>query len=465
MKSLSFNFSRIAAAVAVSLTFGLGVSSVAHAENHALIMWIGDYVSPGVPALQGIDTDARLAREIAAHLGVPERNIREVSNSALTHAVIGREFSNIANKINLGDNVFVYFSGHGHQIPNQNGSGCTEGIVPIDFSVKDPRYLFKDEEMKAVLEKLSSKAGQVVMLNDSCYSGGAATKDFSSSETLAPKTVESFDIDKGLAYKCGEAVNKGLRGHFSEAGQRGNNMLYVAASAANEVAFPTAKGSVATLAWAKCLNNPSTDTNSSGSVDGNELAVCANALIRSRSIRQTVSIEGNKGLPLKFSALSAAAAPVSVRNALEDVRAASSPSVKVSLTASTQRLRINQDRLDFTVTTGEAGYLYLLHVGSDGKTYDLLLPNKIDGENYLQPGTHRFPRASWQMQAAGPVGTSHIMAVLSQKPRDFSGFMRYKGAIADAPVNKAMARNIVVSSTGSDGGRYGASNVLSLQEY
>lgn len=443
------------------LALGLSAASLAHAENHALIMWIGDYGSPGRNDLPGIDEDARLAKGIAVRLGVPVGNIREVSNAALTHLAIGQELARLNSRVREGDNVFVYFSGHGQQISKIDGSGCTEGLVP-----RDTGNLFRDEDLSAALKKLSSKAGQVVMLNDSCYSGGAATKSLGTAEEFRPKVFEPPEENKAIAYQCGAAVNKGLSGVFSGSSARGENMLYVAASAFNEVAYPSNRGSIATLAWSQCLSDSATDTNRSGSIDGVELATCANGVIQRIGRKpQTVSLVGNRGLPLVFSTQSGSANSISVRSAFEDVRGAASPGIKLSLSANAQRLRIGKDFLDFTVTTSEAGYLYLLHAGSDGKTYDLLLPNQIDRENYVQAGTHRFPRASWQMQAGGPAGTSHIMAVLSKTQRKFDGFMQYKGPIADAPVDESMARNIVISSTGSGGGKYGASNILSLQEY
>lgn len=460
MKQPSSLLARAAAVASVILAVAAAPS--VHAENHALIMWIGDYGVSKID-LPGIDRDAANARLIAQRLGVPVSNIQELSNSALTHQAIDQELQRMAGRIKSGDNVFVYFSGHGHQVA-RSGGGCTEGLVPRDY-----RNLFPDEKLSSVLAGLSAKAGQVIMFNDSCFSGGAATKSVGQmSGDLVPKFLPEDGTDKSApGYTCGDAVNKSTRNIFVTAASQGNNMLYVAASADNEVAAATPRGSLATLAWTQCLQDNSADTNRSGGIDGEELRACAQAVVRQLRGNQTITLTGNQRLPVAFAASAAAPSPVPIAafRALEDVRASASPGIKVALGANTQRLRISKDFLDFTVTTSEAGYLYLLHVGSDGKTYNLLLPNQHDGNNYLQPGTHRFPRPNWQMQAGGPAGTSHIMAVLSKTPRQFGRFMQSKGPIADAPVDESMARNIVISSAGSGGGKYGASNILSLQEY
>ena len=454
------------ASVSACLSLGLGAASLAHAENHALIMWIGDYGAPKLN-LPGIDKDATNARLIAQRLGVPSANVQELSNAALTYQSIDQELQRMAARIKSGDNVFVYFSGHGHQVA-RSGGGCIEGLVP-----RDVRNLYPDEKLSAALASLSSKAGQVVMFNDSCFSGGAASKSLGQmADDLVPKFLPEDGAGKaGPGYVCGDAVNKSTRNIFVSAASRGNNMLYVAASADNEVAAATPRGSLATLAWVQCLQDNAADTNRSGGIDGEELRACAQAVVRQARGNQTISLTGNQRLPLTFAATSSASsspsttAPVSALRALEDVRASASPGVKVALSANTPRLRIGKDFLDFSVTTNEAGYLYLLHVGSDGKTYNLLLPNQIDSVNYVQAGTHRFPRPTWQMQAAGPAGTSHIMAVLSKTQKKFDGFMKNKGPIADANVDASMARNIVLSSSSANGGKFGASNILSLQEY
>ena len=84
----------------------------------------------------------------------------------------------------------------------------------------------------------------------------------------------------------------------------------------------------------------------------------------------------------------------------------------VQLVTARNSLRIGKDFLDFSVTTAQQGFLYLLQVGSDGKTFNLLFPNKIDSNNALAAGTHRFPRDSWRLRAGGPAGKSHIIAFI-----------------------------------------------------
>ncbi|MCU0941789.1 MAG: caspase family protein, partial [Hydrogenophaga sp.] len=141
--------------------------SQAHAaKSHALILWIGDYGRADLN-LPGIDTDARLARQMAMKMGVKADDIREVSNRGLNVDGFVRAFSDLEGRVGQGDQVFIYFSGHGYQ--EGAGSQCRESLVGYGPS------FFSDEQMKSTLERLGQKARQVIMMNDSCFSGGAAS--------------------------------------------------------------------------------------------------------------------------------------------------------------------------------------------------------------------------------------------------------------------------------------------------
>lgn len=72
--------------------------------------------------------------------------------------------------------------------------------------------------------------------------------------------------------------------------------------------------------------------------------------------------------------------------------------------------------LTVEVGTGQAGYLYLYQVSTDGRILDIVFPNAVDGANYVQPGITALPRASWQLKAKGPAGLGYIVAVLTQQP-------------------------------------------------
>ena len=139
----------------------------------------------------------------------------------------------------------------------------------------------------------------------------------------------------------------------------------------------------------------------------------------------------------------------------------------VQLVTARNSLRIGKDFLDFSVTTAQQGFLYLLQVGSDGKTFNLLFPNKIDSNNALAAGTHRFPRDSWRLRAGGPAGKSHIIAIISPVKKDLSRDMDGSSVFPSSSANQRATRTLVVEATGSGeggSGRYGASDVITINE-
>jgi hypothetical protein len=130
-------------------------------------------------------------------------------------------------------------------------------------------------------------------------------------------------------------------------------------------------------------------------------------------------------------------------------------------------MRIGQDMLDFSVVTNREGYLYILQVGSDGKTFNLLFPNKLDANNQIAAGTHRFPRPSWRVRSGGPAGTSYLLAIVSPDKKELGREMDASQVFASAAANASTTRTLIVEATAAGGGssgRYGASAVVAIRE-
>jgi hypothetical protein len=517
----------MARAAAAACLAGLAAwATPALAENHALILWIGDYGDPRAD-LPGIDLDAGFAKKIAKLMGVPERNVLEVSNANLTPRNVGAALAAMHDRIKEGDKLFVYYSGHGTQMAARGGSGarCSEAMYVRGG-------VFMDADLQAALTKLGQKASQVVMMNDSCFSGGAATRSLTApaeGDTKAKFLPPDFKANTAVTsgYNCGDAVNtRGMTRSLGtlEKDQRGPQVLYIAASTDTQVSFASKKGSFATLTWAQCLADASSDTNRSGTINGEELQACAQGWLNKLGVKQTIMLQGNTKLPLTFtsnatggsalaapapaptpaptpapapaptpapapapapvvaapapapapvaaptpapSAQATASGAVSAASALEDIAAMGDRSYQVRITTAKDSLRIGQDLLDFSVTTNREGYLYILQVGSDGKTFNLLFPNKLDGNNQVSAGTHRFPRPNWRVRSAGPAGTSYLLAIVSPDKKDLGREME-AGTFASAPANTASTRTLVVEATGASGGsngRFGASAVVAIRE-
>lgn len=452
----------------------------ARAENHALILWIGQY-SDSNANLPGIDLDAKRARQIAIAMGIPAANIVEKRNEQLTLKGMSDSIAALTERIRPGDKVIVYYSGHGYQRNNAvaGAQKCSEGLVTQDMQG------YVDSQLESDLARLGAKASQVVMLNDSCFSGGAATKRLPEigRRLVAKSWAGLFGLRAtpaqsaptaapASALGCGTAVNKNVLAKTFEVVQRqGANVLYVAAARDNEVSYASPEGSIATEAWAVCLADPASDIDRSGSVSGEELRVCAQRHIESnvQQVTQHISLSGSPALSVSFAAADTrpAAAALSAPNVLRDISAGSDRSYVVKLLPAKNTVRIGQDFLEFSVETNRDGYLYVFQVGSDGKTFNLLFPNKVDTDNRVAAGIQRLPRASWALRSAGPPGKNSLMALVSSTPKDFSGQMDASGTFASAPSTRSGAKALVVVATGAGAGgngRYGTSPVVTIAE-
>ena len=103
---------------------------------------------------------------------------------------------------------------------------------------------------------------------------------------------------------------------------------------------------------------------------------------------------------------------------LEDIYAQRNGRLKVEVTAP-KSLVIGKDPFAFSVRSNTNGYLYAVMLGSDGKSFYLLYPNKLDQDNQIKANvTYKFPKPGWSIKAAGPEGTNRVLFVVSQSPRD-----------------------------------------------
>ncbi len=245
-------------------------------------------------------------------MGVAESNITELSNAQLTHGGIKAALAGLQARIRQGDGVIVYFSGHGQQrdrlIP---GGGCSEGLATYEGGV------YYDLLLRTQLEALADVARRVVMFNDSCHSGGAATKSITANidpDTPAKTypvwagTTQSRTGDqaKGGAeaaepgYPCGVVSNPVAKAMGNIGDKRRDRVVYLAASAADEAAYASAQGSIATRAWSSCMMvGRNFDADGNGWLSANELATCAQSWVQKNAkYTQTITLVGNGRLLL-----------------------------------------------------------------------------------------------------------------------------------------------------------------------
>ena len=455
-----------------------GFSKPQTVAAHALIMTIGDYQG-NIPKLKGVPHDTATASEIARRMGVPAANIRTLKDGELTLEGMRRAFDELEARLGGDEQVFIYYSGHGGRqlVQEEGGERCAESLITVDGQG------FTDAEMEGRLRRLSAKAQKTIVFLDACHSGGVTTR--SAGPVSALFTPKSYTPAGQNCLKPSNVLTRSIAAPKPPGSGGANFVHIAAARDSEVSLDQPGRGGVATQAWLACLAGAAQDTDGSGGLSAGEIQACAQQRIDEKLknvqgfLPHHVSVTGNPAMVLSYAAAPspqapagttsaalpvvaavpapvpvpvatavpaptpmpaaaatttpaatapAAVAPVvaapaklSALAALQDIYNSRDDRRLVTLSSAKPALRIGVDTVDFTLSSREGGYVYLMMVGSDGETFDLLFPNQIDRNNLIEPGgTMRLPRPSWQLSAEGPPGKNTLLAIVTDNPRDFS---------------------------------------------
>lgn len=449
------------------------------AARHALIIAIGDYMSPAVPPLLGVSHDIDSATQMATAMQVPAANIRVLRDHEATAARIEQEIAELNERTRPGDRVFFYYSGHGTRYYSAQPAdqGCVEALLPADSAP------LTNARLAAMMKPISDKADKLMVFYDACHSGGIVGKPLGVTRSLSTpkgKLTPKF-APGGAVDACSKPTNIRTRSLGSETAKTGTlaqNIVLISSSRPDEVSFDDEDaGGIATQAWRDCMLHDALDLDQSGAISVNEISACAQQRIEARFKgnqqfgAQHMTMGGNAGFvpgwltsaasaaavkpaaastaqgtpaasaapatpvasaatqpakpatatPAKPPAATPATAQAAPGAALADIVAQSDPRRQVTVTAPARMLKIGKDALDVTVTSSHAGYVYVVLLGSDNKSYYMLFPNDRDGDNYIKAGESvKLPRPNWRITAQGPAGTDRMLVVVSATPRDLS---------------------------------------------
>lgn len=103
---------------------------------------------------------------------------------------------------------------------------------------------------------------------------------------------------------------------------------------------------------------------------------------------------------------------------MTDIEQQRDPRLVLDVKLSQSVLKIGKDALDMSIKSSHDGFIYLVLLGSDRKSFYMLYPNGLDKDNRIQAGqTRRLPRPDWKLEAAGPPGTNHLLVMVASSPR------------------------------------------------
>jgi hypothetical protein len=175
----------------------------------AFIVGVSDYIhfeDEEGGDLPGAEHDARRIRDaLVMRSGFPESNVRMVLNHDATKAAIEEGVTEwLVENARPGDNVVIFFAGHGSQMWDESGDeddGLDETLAPSDVNPTNTDNDISDDEFNQWLGMLPTD--NILVILDNCNSG-TGTRDvtpFSRGRLLA-RDVNSIERPAGAARRA-----------------------------------------------------------------------------------------------------------------------------------------------------------------------------------------------------------------------------------------------------------------------
>lgn len=374
-------------------------ASLVQAKDHVLILTISNYTY--AKPLPGVQYDEKNAIDLARSLGYDTSNVQSYKEQQLAGKGIQQAVATSLAKVQAGDRLFLYYSGHGASFPV--AGGCAEALVPFDAS--DSTQVVSTKELIQTIYGAKSLLSDAFVFFDACHSGGHREMVVNSgkgggtrgADTVASVLSSKTYVPRGserclhVANKTGlqqfANENKSVGGDMSTA--RGvsqsvqRNFAFMAAAREDEEALDQGgKGGLATTALLQCAQFGAGNASGTGIVNLNDLKACAQQIINKivpqiskthKPHNMEVYLNGYKSyanVPVVISAPAAAVTPVVVDdatrtiNVFEQAAANSNPNLNFNASFSKDKVSLGSS-VTLSYKSGQAGYLNVLYVGSD----------------------------------------------------------------------------------------------------
>ena len=349
--------------------------------DHAVIIGIGNYNDARVPTLPGIDRDVSSARQLAHVFGFTDAQTTVLGDGEATLAKAQAEIHRALTAF-PGERAFIYFSGHGTHVLDDEGQR-DGALVMADFKPVGGGHAagallghWIGSELKA------ARAGNVLLLVDACNSG-EITKEF-----------------QLLQANYGPAVNKYFATPGFPSGER-------------PLMWKGVDSSAGWIAMSAVQDDQYAPASSVGSPFTNALQIALTSARQAHTsptpvqLREAVLLELQKlGVPtdlgpkganphlwgdptLLSRALTIEPAPGRVWAKLQKIVAASTPGA-VSLHMANPQTHRGQP-LQFELDLQRGGYVTILNANEKDES-EVLIPNAAVPELHLPAGHYVLPR-------------------------------------------------------------------------
>jgi metacaspase-1 len=408
----------------MAATWALLLTTLAvNAEQRALIVGVGRYVTPGID-LPGIDLDVERMHENLNRMGFSDQQIHTLTDEAATSTrVISEMGAWLRQGVQPGDRVVFYFSGHGSQVPDFNGDeadGVDEVLVTHDMqrTRRNGRATLSGVVVDDTINEMVARnpSRNVLLIVDACHSG-TVSRSFSltnRSVTSDPVFRKSFIYEGMPEPAAPSAMTRDLK----PAAGNTSNYVSLAAAGDRESAIGTSRGGIFTIGVTETIARFSTQGKS---ITVNALRDEAAQFIKTKVDKAdlyTPQVTGNPGLAnaaLKIVTASATDGPN--RKKLLDLVAAQSN--HLDITPSKTHYALNEP-VKFSLNLPTGGYLNIVTVDArDGAT--VLFPNRYQESNAVKAGLFQLPTAqmSFDLLASEPLGPTLVVAFLSSDAINF----------------------------------------------
>ncbi len=185
--------------------------------KRAVLIGINRYQIPGAD-LRGCVNDVKnLSSVLTRFYGFPKGNITVVTDYRATKKAMEAAIQRLVAKTRRGDVLLLHYSGHGSNVPDNNGDEADnrdEILCPTNLDWHDP---FRDDWLRTEFDKLPAGVSLTVLM-DCCHSGtntrALPRPDAPRIERFLPCPLDLMASESGRALR-GEvrgSLHRGTRG-------------------------------------------------------------------------------------------------------------------------------------------------------------------------------------------------------------------------------------------------------------
>ena len=147
-----------------------------------------------------------------------------------------------------------------------------------------------------------------------------------------------------------------------------------------------------------------------------------------------------------------AATPYDVLAQFKQIAQAHSAGWGLDVSLPSRRLRMDRDKLMFSLRSLQDGFVYVFYLGADGQLQQLF-PNGVSPPPQVSKGkVLNLPQGRLDLNVAGPPGLSHLLVMVSRWPRDHAtAAPREENGFRSFPVGSEGARLAAAHSAAAPG--------------